>query len=296
MQERQVWSLGWEGTLEKEMATNSSILAWKIPQTEESSRLRFMGSKRVGCILATKQQQYMHSQFPYEWEIKADWLQRRGEDDVVTRVLGLLNQQNLIRGQEIQARLFWGPCCSSREWEQTTGSLAGSLDGEMLGVCPRVAWRHGSDALPTQQMVMCAGNMRRTLLLLLTPWFSSGSSKVAVGFLVSLYMWGPYFPQLCMHAVIFSPFLFLEKKYVQLQALQYLNKVLWVPSHSQCDNTSFGWEPGERNHRPRNVTRNEALETGKAASSSEGSLVVRTLWFGPIVKHFSPLASRTVRQ
>ena len=58
--------------LEKEMATHSSILAWKIPQTEDSSRLRFMGSKRVGCILATKQQQYMHSQFPYEWEIKAD--------------------------------------------------------------------------------------------------------------------------------------------------------------------------------------------------------------------------------
>ena len=36
-------------------------------------------------------------------------------------------------------------------------------------MCPRVAWRHGSDALPTLQMVMCAGNMHRTLLLLLTP-------------------------------------------------------------------------------------------------------------------------------
>ena len=98
------------------MAANSSILAWKIPQTEESSRLRFMGSKRVGCILATKQQQYMHSQFPYEWEIRqTDY---RGEERMMllpTRVLGLLNQQNLIRGQEIQARLFWGPCCNSRE-------------------------------------------------------------------------------------------------------------------------------------------------------------------------------------
>ena len=71
MQERQVLSLGWEDPLEEEMATNSSILAWKILQTEESSRLQFMGSKRVRCILATKQQQQMHSPFPYEWEIKA---------------------------------------------------------------------------------------------------------------------------------------------------------------------------------------------------------------------------------
>ena len=35
MQEAQVRSLGWEDSLEKEMATHSSILAWKIPRTEE---------------------------------------------------------------------------------------------------------------------------------------------------------------------------------------------------------------------------------------------------------------------
>ena len=39
MQETQVWSLGWENPLEKEMATHSSILAWKIPWTEEPGRL-----------------------------------------------------------------------------------------------------------------------------------------------------------------------------------------------------------------------------------------------------------------
>ena len=38
MQETLVQSLGWEGALEKEMATCSSILAWKIPWTEESGR------------------------------------------------------------------------------------------------------------------------------------------------------------------------------------------------------------------------------------------------------------------
>ena len=49
MQETQVQSLGWEDPLEKEMATYSSILAWKIPWTEEPDRLQFMGSQRVGC-------------------------------------------------------------------------------------------------------------------------------------------------------------------------------------------------------------------------------------------------------
>ena len=48
MQETQVQSLGWEDPLEKEMATHSNILAWKIPWTEEPSRLQSMGSQRVG--------------------------------------------------------------------------------------------------------------------------------------------------------------------------------------------------------------------------------------------------------
>ena len=47
-QEAQVRSLGWEDPLEKEMATHSSILAWRIPQTEEPGRLWSMGSQRVG--------------------------------------------------------------------------------------------------------------------------------------------------------------------------------------------------------------------------------------------------------
>ena len=47
MQETQVCSLGWEDPLEKEMATYSSILAWRIPWTEEPGGLQFMGSQRV---------------------------------------------------------------------------------------------------------------------------------------------------------------------------------------------------------------------------------------------------------
>ena len=48
MRETQVRFLGQEDPLEKEMATHSSILAWKIPWTEESDRLQSTGSKRVG--------------------------------------------------------------------------------------------------------------------------------------------------------------------------------------------------------------------------------------------------------
>ena len=48
MQETQVQSLGWEGPLEKEMATHSGILAWRIPWTEESSGIQYMGSQRGG--------------------------------------------------------------------------------------------------------------------------------------------------------------------------------------------------------------------------------------------------------
>ena len=43
MQEMQVWSLGQEDPLEKEMATHSSIFVWEIPRTEEAGELQSMG-------------------------------------------------------------------------------------------------------------------------------------------------------------------------------------------------------------------------------------------------------------
>ena len=48
MQETQVQSLDWEAPLEKGMATHSSILAWRIPWTVETSGIQSMGSQRVG--------------------------------------------------------------------------------------------------------------------------------------------------------------------------------------------------------------------------------------------------------
>ena len=48
MRETWVQSLGWEDSLEEGMATHSTILAWRLPWTEEPGRLQSTGSQRVG--------------------------------------------------------------------------------------------------------------------------------------------------------------------------------------------------------------------------------------------------------
>ena len=58
MQETWVQSLGQEDPLEKEMATHSSILAWKIPWTEKPVGLQSMGSQRVRHDWTQQQQQH----------------------------------------------------------------------------------------------------------------------------------------------------------------------------------------------------------------------------------------------
>ena len=52
MQENRVQSLGWEDSLEKGMATHSSIIAWKIPWTEEPGGLQSMGSQKIQTQLS----------------------------------------------------------------------------------------------------------------------------------------------------------------------------------------------------------------------------------------------------
>ena len=55
--QNKVWSLGQEDPLEEEMATHSSILAWRIPWTEEPDGLQSMGSQRVGHVWATEDEE-----------------------------------------------------------------------------------------------------------------------------------------------------------------------------------------------------------------------------------------------
>ena len=67
MQETQVWSLGWEDTLQRRIATHSSILAWRIPWTEEPGCLQSMGLQRVRHNWVTKQQQWLMMLNIFPW-------------------------------------------------------------------------------------------------------------------------------------------------------------------------------------------------------------------------------------
>ena len=60
----QVRSLGLEDPLEEEMAPHSSILAWRIPQTEEAGRLESMGSQRVGHDLSDLAHTHIEIKYP----------------------------------------------------------------------------------------------------------------------------------------------------------------------------------------------------------------------------------------
>ena len=64
MQETQVQSLGQEDPLEKGMATHSSILAWRIPWTEDLGKLQSMGSQRV-------RQDWVTNTNVFKWEFKS---------------------------------------------------------------------------------------------------------------------------------------------------------------------------------------------------------------------------------
>ena len=48
IQEMQIWILGWKDPLEEEMATHSSVLAWRVPWTEETGGIQFIELQRVG--------------------------------------------------------------------------------------------------------------------------------------------------------------------------------------------------------------------------------------------------------
>ena len=60
MQEVRVWFLGFEDPLEKEMATHSSILAWRISWPKESGRLQYTGQQRIGHNWATNTFTFQH--------------------------------------------------------------------------------------------------------------------------------------------------------------------------------------------------------------------------------------------
>ena len=76
MRETLVWSLSWEDPLEKEMATHSSILAWRIPWTEEPGRLQSIGlQSRTWLKLLSMQWLMMINIFSYTYFLSVYFLQ-----------------------------------------------------------------------------------------------------------------------------------------------------------------------------------------------------------------------------
>ena len=77
LQEIWVWSLCWEDTCGEEMATDSSIFVWRIPQTEESAGLQSMGLQRIRYDWATNRQTYVIS-VQFSHSVMSDSLQPHG--------------------------------------------------------------------------------------------------------------------------------------------------------------------------------------------------------------------------
>ena len=96
MWETRVQSLGREDALEKEVATHSSTLAWRIPWREEPGRLQSMGSQRVGHDWATSlhfftsKGQFSSVQFSCVWLFATPWIAARQASLSITNSLSSL--------------------------------------------------------------------------------------------------------------------------------------------------------------------------------------------------------------
>ena len=130
MLETHVQSLGWEDLLEKDMATHSSILAWKIPWMEEHGRLHIMGSQRVGHDRATSL-----SLFHWCWSWSSNTLATRCEE--LTHLKRPWCWEGFQAGEEREDRGWDGWMASSIQW---TSSNSLNLSKLRELVIDREAW------------------------------------------------------------------------------------------------------------------------------------------------------------
>ena len=108
MQETWVQSMGWKDPLEEDMATHSSILAWKIPWTEEPDGLRVMGLQRV---ITTERLNTAHSYKGIPPCLEVAWVQKphSGKDcPVEAQGHGLISGSVLWGSVLNLTRLAWG--------------------------------------------------------------------------------------------------------------------------------------------------------------------------------------------
>ena len=95
MRETRVWSLGWEDPLEREMATYSSILAWRMPWTEEPGGLQSMGSQRVRYDWVTSLSFYFHDVLYASLivpDVQVDFRKGRGTRNQIVNICWINNK------------------------------------------------------------------------------------------------------------------------------------------------------------------------------------------------------------
>ena len=132
---RETWirSLTQEDPLEKEMATHSSILAWRIPWTEEPGGLQSMGSQRVGYEWATNTE--LNTFFPLVVEILvffnigqvSHWLY--GNPAIVFH---LISYHNFFQTQLLNGYMFLGICLSLCNFISKSGDTNSHLNGWVI--------------------------------------------------------------------------------------------------------------------------------------------------------------------
>ena len=135
-----VWSLGWEDPLEKEMATHSSILAWRIPWTEKPGRLWSMGSQSwtrlsdftfaflvsFGMRLMMEMRMYIIKKFVGNWEPCSLFSSGNMRKKLRESMAIMLDHGKKISESHIQEDICHGSTCCCHEidkWDLVLFSL-----------------------------------------------------------------------------------------------------------------------------------------------------------------------------
>ena len=149
MQEMQFQSLGQEDPLEKEMATHSSILAWEIPWTEESSRLQSIVSQKSWTWLSDwtiTTTNYLINLLSSEGQ-KA----KHGPLMVKNQSVGtVFLLETLVENQSLAFSSFWGLSTFSAHWYPSsnditptfTSAIISFRDSDLLPLSRRTLWLH----------------------------------------------------------------------------------------------------------------------------------------------------------
>ena len=139
MQETQVRFLGWEDPLEKEIATHSNTLAWKILWMEKPGRLQSMGLQRVGHDWVTSLHFTKYALGKYtKWGFVGVDL-HAGFGPLSSSVLRLQDKVCLDQGSGVTLSWSWAHCCQlARSWVPI--KHMGSLDTMGLVLSPTGGW------------------------------------------------------------------------------------------------------------------------------------------------------------